>query len=94
MIMPWPEYNQIVMEFVNAVSKDCWLDRDYQPEEARRLLDEEELVKKANLDQIRSMLTYFVRGERFSDGHWGAMVQNGEIGRLLQRLAELEIIGY
>jgi hypothetical protein len=35
------------------------------------------------------MLTYVVRGERFCDGHWGAMVEGGQVRRLLQRLAEL-----
>jgi hypothetical protein len=35
------------------------------------------------------MLTYCVRGERFSDGHWGAMIEAGYVRRLLERLAEL-----
>ncbi|MFN8413162.1 MAG: DUF6508 domain-containing protein [Anaerolineales bacterium] len=35
------------------------------------------------------MLTFCVRGERFSDGHWGAMIEEGYIRRLLERLIEI-----
>ena len=35
------------------------------------------------------MLTYCVRGERFSDGHWEAMVESGVIRSILERLQEL-----
>ena len=45
-------------------------------------------VRRASLDEIRTMLTYCVRGERFCDGRWGAMIQGGHVQRLLERLAE------
>ena len=35
------------------------------------------------------MLTFCVRGERFCDGHWGAMVREGRIGAILHRLQQL-----
>jgi hypothetical protein len=35
------------------------------------------------------MLTYCVRGERFSDGHWAAMLESGRIVALLKRLRAL-----
>lgn len=35
------------------------------------------------------MLTYCVRGERFFAGHWSAMIEQGYICRLLQRLRQL-----
>jgi hypothetical protein len=31
-----------------------------------------------------------VRGERFNEGHWGAMIEQGYVRRLLERLAELQ----
>ena len=34
-------------------------------------------------------LAYCVRGEHFCDGHWGAMIEGGQIRRLLLRLAEI-----
>jgi hypothetical protein len=53
------------------------------------MLQDEEAVRTAGLVQIRCMLTYCVRGERFSDGHWGEMIQAGHIRRILERLGEL-----
>ena len=32
------------------------------------------------------MLTFCVRGECFSDGHWAEMIEKGYIRRLLERL--------
>jgi hypothetical protein len=46
-------------------------------------------VRNATLDQIKTMLTYCVRGERVCDGHWCAMIEGGHVRRLLERLAEL-----
>jgi len=87
--MPWPEYDPLVEEFTRAIASGGWLDYAYRPEEAYQMFADEDFIKTASLPQIRSMLTYFVRGERFSDGHWGAMIASGQIRRLLERLAEL-----
>ena len=54
------------------------------------MLEDEALVRRASMDEIRTMLTYCVRGERFSEGHWGAMIEGGHVRRLLERLAELQ----
>jgi hypothetical protein len=37
------------------------------------------------------MLTFCVRGERFSDGHCGEMIEKGYIRRLLERLNKIKI---
>lgn len=83
---PWPEYDELVEEFFSAVSRDEWLDCNYVPEEAWMMLENDDTVGTATLPQIKSMLTYCVRGERFCDGHWGAMIEGGHIRRLLERL--------
>ena len=87
--LPWPLYNKVVEEFFRVAARQCWMDRDYQPVEAGQMLADEEVVRKADMTQIRQMLTYCVRGERFCDGHRGAMITGGHIRRLLQRIAEL-----
>jgi hypothetical protein len=87
--MPWPEYDELVNEFFRAAASECWLDYDYRPEDAYRMLADEDFVKNADLNPVKTMLTYCVRGERFSDGHWGEMIEGGHVRRLLQRLAEL-----
>jgi hypothetical protein len=88
--LPYPTYHPLVEEFFRRVSSDGWLDPGYRPEQAAEMLKDESRVKTASLDQIRSMLTYCVRGERFSEGHWGQMIERGHIRRLLERLKALQ----
>jgi hypothetical protein len=88
-VMPWPVYDEVVKDFFEAAEQDCWMDFDYVPEQAGQLLLSEDGVRNATLDQIKTMLTYCVRGERFGEGHWAAMIEGGHVRRLLERLAEL-----
>ncbi len=87
--MPYPNYNSIVEEFFRVISS-AWLDYEYNPEQAYQMLRDENLIKTASLSQIKTMLTFCVRGERFSDGHWGEMIEKGYIRRLLERLNEIK----
>ena len=87
--LPYPNYHPVVHEFFRAVSAGGWLDYGYDPEQAYQMLKDEALINRASLDQIKSMLTFCVRGERFSDGHWGEMIEKGYIRRLLERLTEI-----
>jgi hypothetical protein len=88
-VMPWPRYEEVVEEFFRVASNEYWTDYGYDPHEAGRLLMNEDAVRAADLPQIKAMLTYCVRGERFGEGHWAAMVKGGHIRRLLERLAAL-----
>lgn len=88
--MPYPDYHPVVEEFFHTVSGQGWLDTGYDPEQAHRMLQDENLVKTASLSQIRTMLTFCVRGERFSDGHWAEMIAQGHIRWLLERLNEIK----
>jgi len=49
-----------------------------------------EFFAAAGQDCWKAMPTYCVRGERFCDGHWAAMIEGGHVQRLLERLAELQ----
>ena len=86
--MPYPDYDPLVEEFYRAVS-GSWLDYEYNPERAYQMLKDENRIKIASLSEIKSMLTFCVRGERFSDGHWAEMIEKGHIRRLLERLNEI-----
>ncbi|MBN2836308.1 MAG: hypothetical protein JXR48_15225 [Candidatus Delongbacteria bacterium] len=88
-IVPYPEYDRKIYDFIKVASSEYWDDYDYNPEIAGRMLEDEETIKTADIDMIKTMLTYCVRGERFCSGHWGAMVSDGVIRRLLQRLSDL-----
>ena len=87
--MPWPEYNKLIKEFFQIASSECWCDYNYQNEETVRMLENHDVVRNASLSQIKTMLTFCVRGERFCDGHWASMIESGNIRRILERLAEL-----
>ena len=43
-------------------------------------------IRNASLSQVRTMLTYCVRGERFFNGHWAVMIKQGKTRSLLERL--------
>ncbi|MDE0392223.1 MAG: DUF6508 domain-containing protein [Rhodospirillales bacterium] len=89
-VIPYPEYDQAVRDFVDTIVKDGWMDSGYVPAQVEKLIESERAIERATLPQMRAMLTYFVRGERFCDGWWGHMIEKGYIGRILERLAELE----
>jgi hypothetical protein len=86
---PYLNYNPVVEEFFRHVSSDGWLDYEYNPEQTYQMLKDDNAIKTASLTQIQTMLTFCVRGERFSDGHWGVMIEKGHLRRLLERLNEI-----
>ena len=91
--VPYPNYDSVVEEFYRLVTSGGWLDYEYNPEQAYQMLRDENLIKTASLSQIKTMLTFCVRGERFSDGHWAEMIEKGYIRRLLERLNEIKSEG-
>ncbi len=77
------------MAFFSLAGQSPWNDYSYNPAEAGVMLQDDALIGSASFDQIRVMLTACVRGERFSDGYWGAVLRDGRIQLLLYRLADL-----
>ena len=86
--MPWPEYPAAVTDFVQEASNERWSDSQYDPSATERMINDERLIAGATLQQLRTMITYVVRGERFCDGHWAAMFRDGYVGRLIKRMRE------
>ena len=31
--LPWPEHNEVVLDFMHVAGRNCWLDVEYDPEE-------------------------------------------------------------
>ena len=46
-------------------------------------------IAEASLADLGTLFTYLVRGERFADGHVAAAIENGKVGRMLDRLTAL-----
>ena len=80
---PWAEYDQTVEDFLDVARRDCWMDGGYVPQDVGRLIESEEAIRGATLPQVRAVIAYFVRGERFCDGHWGYMIEGGYVRRIL-----------
>jgi len=87
--MPYPIYYDDVLEFFKLAGQAYWSDYEYKPLEAYEMLSDDRFIATASLDDIKTMLTYCVRGERFMDGHWAHMLESGRIVALLRRLAML-----
>ncbi|MCB8942184.1 MAG: hypothetical protein H6658_00265 [Ardenticatenaceae bacterium] len=84
-----PQYAADVTAFFNLASDAVWMDYQYQPAEAGKLVADDAFIAQADLPAIKTMLTYCVRGERFSTGFWGELLANGRIQAILRRLQTL-----
>lgn len=85
----WPVYHDDVAAFYLLAGESCWMDYGYNPAEAGKMVADDEFIAQADLTAVKTMLTFCVRGERFSDGHWAAMLKNGRIQAILKRLQTL-----
>jgi len=88
--VPYPVYADDVLEFYRLAGQPCWSDYDYEPRTAWQMLHQgDEFIQRAAIEDVKTMLTYCVRGERFCDGHWAAMIESGRVVALLRRLEVL-----
>jgi hypothetical protein len=53
------------------------------------MLGDDEFIRGCTPDDLPTMLTFCVRGERFGDGHWGHVLEKGAVTALLRRPAVL-----
>ena len=83
---PYPSYALDVSEFFDLAAKPFWEDLDAAGKPAADWLADAAFVASASLDQVRTMLTHLVRGERFCDGCWALALERGQVQALLRRL--------
>jgi hypothetical protein len=87
--VPFPSYLPEVQEFFRLAAQPWWQDHGYVPAAAAAMIQDDDLIRTATIDQVRTMLTLCVRGERFCDGYWEGVLKTGRITALLNRLAAL-----
>jgi hypothetical protein len=85
----YPQYPAPVEEFFATASQEYWADHNYDPFSLGETIEDDAAIASATFEQIRALLTYCVRGERFCEGHWGAMVRGGQVVSILRRLQQL-----
>jgi len=87
---PWPEYDETVLQFFSIVESEFWTDPNYTSQNVWQLLRENEsVIESADIDLLKSILTWCARGERFAEGHWNVVIESGIIRRILERLAKI-----
>jgi len=89
---PFPEYEPIVKEFFQLASQEQWCDYNYISNNAAEMLRQDNFIEQCSLPEIKTMLTYCVRIERFCDGHWVKMIEGGYICRILRRIEIISMI--
>ncbi len=83
---PYPQYSDKVIAFNRLAGQACWVDRNYLNSEASKRIDDDDFVASATVDDIKSMLTLYMRSERFGDGNWAVYLEGGRIAAILRRI--------
>ncbi len=87
--LAYVEYNEIVHRLMERVQAPGVIVRSYQPNQVAKDLEDPGFIERASIDEVRAVLTYIVRGERFCEGHVGRYADDGTVGRALARLGVL-----
>lgn len=83
---PWPDYDPRVWDGLEAVQAVVGVDSQYRPELAAP--GQFGPIERYTRDELASLFTWVVRGERFGDGHVNSLIQDGTLAALLDRLEE------
>ncbi|PGS54256.1 DUF6508 domain-containing protein [Bacillus sp. AFS041924] len=91
----WPyNYDSGVDEFINEFYQSDLIDTNYLETMNKHQKSHIELIKVADKDLLKSILTSYVRGERFSEGTWAEAISNKIFLNILIKLKELEEEAY
>jgi hypothetical protein len=85
----YPHYVEAVERFFGLAGEACWMDQGYDPIESGEMLKDTNFIKLANWEQVKKMLTFYVRSERFNHGAWAGAIESGKIVLLLRRIEAL-----
>ena len=87
-VWSWPLMHNCpeTWDFVVCLEEDGWQTREFDTEEGYESAYNLENIRNADFNKIRRLLTYFVTGERFCDGHWAHAINIGFVKALMDRL--------
>ena len=85
--MPFPDYPEEVIRFFRAAAQPWWTDGSYLAAKPKLML--ETGLENADMEKMKSVLTYCTRGERFCDGFWAELIESGALVRVLKKIEEL-----
>ena len=88
-VLSGPKYSEGVRNLFFIAASEQWQDPDYISKGAEVMLGNPETIANASIDDIRTMLTHCVRGERFASGYRERVLKGGQILQILERLVVL-----
>lgn len=83
------QYRKDVREFFILLQDSEWDYLDYLSPEIRDFIKHPQKIQFANLKQIKGILTYCRKGERYVEGHRNVMLKRGVVQEALKRLKNL-----
>jgi hypothetical protein len=90
--MGWIQYSEEVNEFINNFYESDLVEYDYLEvlEKFGKIEDIESRIELESLDNIKALLTFYIRRERFGEGYILDAIDDGLILRILYRIRELD----
>jgi len=86
---PYCVYDDDVEKFNQAIYDDDWPVPSYDWSKDQEMIMDDEAIAKADIMDIRKMLTIFVRKERFCEGIQMQLLRQGRVQAVLKRLATI-----
>ena len=87
------EYHKTLYKFIDDCEKLHMMDKEYL-ENLKKYIDKgielKELIEIADINLLKSILTYYIRGERFCDGMIAVSFEDNIFKRILIRLLVLQ----
>ena len=90
-VLSGPKYSDAVRDLFFIAASEQWQDPDYMSKGAEMMLANPETIANASIDDIRTMLTHCVRGERFASGYRERVLKGGQILQILEKLVVLRV---
>lgn len=86
---PHYEYPATVTDLFAELGEPPWVAYDYDPPTDRARLTDAECIARADIDELKRLLTAASHGERFCDGWWITALELGSLHRIVQRMRSL-----
>jgi len=78
-------YHPSVNTFFELASQEHWKDYNYVDNFSDHMIEPGK-IEKASINEIKTILTWCDRVERFAEGHWEYVIKTKIIKRILERL--------
>ena len=82
------KYHPYVLRFFELVSQEHWKDYKYVDNFSEEMVGSGK-IEEASINQLKTILTWCDRTERFFEGHWEYVIEIDIIKRVLNRLNEI-----